>query len=154
MSSTSFNISATQYVPFEKRWDADGKVYMQVQCHGALTKLTPYGIVANEFGWITQALPAAGKYIYVGVPDRFSISTADVTALVYPWLQIGGYLANVITPALDISVGHGLTINTGAVADIGADFTGAAGEFAVATVAGGSVEVQTLMLIPERIITI
>ena len=140
---------AYTYTSFEKRYDSDGTVWFQVQSHDALVAKTPYGIVANEFGWISQALPASGKYIYVGVP---AVAVAAAAAL--PWLQIGGYLTAMVTPALDISVGHGLTVNTGAVADIGGDFTGAAGEFAACTVAGGSVEVQTVMLVPERIITI
>ena len=141
--------SATQYCSFEKRWDSDGTVWLQVQSHDALVAKTPYGIVANEFGWITQALPASGKYIYVGVPAAAVAASGEIVLV-----QIGGYLTNMITPALDLSVGHGLTVNTGAVADIAADYSGAAGEFAVATVAGGSVEVQTVMLIPERILTI
>jgi hypothetical protein len=141
--------SATQYCTFEKRFDSDGTVWLQVQSHDALTAKTPYGIVANEFGWISEALPASGKLIYVGVPPAAVAAAAEIV-----WLQIGGYITAMVTPALDLEIGHGLTVNSGAVADIGADYSGAAGEFAVATVAGGSVSVQTVMLIPERVLTI
>lgn len=161
MAIESFVPSATQYVPFEKRYDANGKVYLQVQAHGLITKLTPYAIVANEFGLIAGALPGSGKYIYVGVPDRFTITAAAVTAAaaagsyIACWLQIGGYIANMITASIAVTVGHGLTINTNAVADIGFDFSGAAGEFcACAVTTSSSQATQTVMLVPERIITI
>ena len=146
---------AYTYTSFEKRFDSDGKVWLQVQAHAALTKLTPYGIVANEFGWISQALPAAGKYIYVGVPVLAAISTAQVTAGFRPWLQIGGYLASMVTATITMEIGESLTVASGAIADGAADFTGAAGEFAVCAIEiGAGSATQTVMLVPERIITI
>ena len=144
-----FNPSTTQYTTFQKRFDSDGKVYLNVQSHDALVAKTPYGIVANEFGWISQALPAADKYIYVGVPE-----VAVAAAALLPWLQIGGYITAMVTASLSTAVGHGLTVNTGAIADIGADFTGAAGEFCVNTAATSPASIHTVMLVPERIITI
>ena len=141
--------SDTQYTTFEKKFDSDGKVYLKVQSHDALVALTPYGIVANEFGWISQALPAADKYIYVGV----NINTVAASGAL-PWLQIGGYIVDMITASISMAVGEGMTVNSGAIADIAADFTGAAGEFSVATAATTTSTTQTAMLVPERIITI
>jgi hypothetical protein len=138
MSSVAFNKSSTQYTTFEKRYDSNGKVWMQVQAHGTLVAETPYGIVVNEFGNLTQALPAANKYIYVGVPENAVASGA------IDWIQIGGYKVAMI----------GLTVNTGAVADIGADFSGAAGEFACNTALTASATIHTVILWPEKIITI
>jgi hypothetical protein len=148
MSSVAFNKSSTQYCTFEKRYDSNGKVWMQVQAHGTLVAETPYGIVVNEFGNLTQALPAANKYIYVGVPENAVASGA------IDWIQIGGYKVAMITASLSTSVGHGLTVNTGAVADIGADFSGAAGEFACNTALTASATIHTVILWPEKIITI
>lgn len=146
---------AYTYTSFEKRFDSNGTVWLQVQVHAALTKLTPYGIVANEFGWISQALPAADKYIYVGVPVLAAISTAQVTAGFRPWLQIGGYLASMVTAEITMELGESLTVASGAIADGAADFTGAAGEFAVCAVELGEASAtQTVILVPERIITI
>lgn len=144
----AFVPDAYQYTQWEKRWDADGKVWMQVQAHDTLVAKTPYGIVANEYGWITQALPAAGKYIYVGVPEAAAVA-ADIL-----WVQIGGKITDMITASLSMAVGEGCTIDTGAVADIAADYSGAAGEFFVASVATTTSTTQTGLLIPEKIITI
>lgn len=136
------------YASFEKSYDADGTVWLMAQAHDALVAKTPYGIVINEYGNITQALPAAGKYIYVGVPER-AWTSGDIARL-----QIGGYIADMITAELSVSVGHGLTVNTAAVADIGADFSGAAGEFFCVLTETTTASAHTGILIPERIITI
>ena len=133
---------------FEKRWDSDGKVFHNCIAHGALTAKTPYGIIANEYGPVSQALPAADKYIYVGVPTE-AVDSGDSC-----WLQIGGYITGMISTALTVALGHGFTINTGAVADIAADFTGAAGEFAINAGTVAASTTHAVMLVPERIITI
>jgi hypothetical protein len=148
MASVAFNKSSTQYATFEKRFDSNGKVWMQVQAGGTLVAETPYGIVINEFGNVTQALPAANKYIHIGVPEN------AVTSGVIDWIQIGGYKVAMITASLSVAVGHGLTCATGAVADIGADFSGAAGEFACNTALTASQTIHTVILWPEKIITI
>lgn len=147
---SAFVPDSANYVQWEKRWDSDGTVWLQVQAHGDLTAKTPYGIVADEYGWISQALPAANKYIYVGVPP----AAVDQSETPTCWLQIGGDVDDMITASLSVSVGHGLTVNTGAIADIGADFSGAAGEFAVCRTASTTSTTQDVKLVPERIITI
>ena len=133
---------------YEKIYSADGLVRMKVQAHAALTALTPYAIVCNEYGPITAALPSSGASIYVGVPE-VAQDSGDMFEIV-----IGGPVDDVVTPSLSVSVGHGLTINTRAVADIGADFSGAAGEFAVCRTASTSSTTQDLNLVPEKILTI
>jgi len=138
---------AYTYVTFNTKYDSHGKVWMQAYAHAELTALTPYKIIANEYGQITAALADDTKYYYVGVPKTTVASGATA------WLQIGGYVVDMVTPALDLEVGHALKLYDGAVADVGADYTGAASEFAVATVAGGAVSVQTVMLVPERILS-
>lgn len=142
----SFAKSSTQYTTFEKRYDADGTVWMQAYAHGDLTALTPYKIIANEYGSITAALADDTKYFYVGVPAA-AVSSGDIA-----WLQIGGYLEDMVTPSLSVSVGHSLLLYDGAVADGGADFSGAAGEFAVNVEATSSATAHTVILIPERML--
>jgi hypothetical protein len=138
------------YASFEKVYDAGpgGKVWLNAQAHADLVAKTPYAIVANEYGPITGALPASGKYIFVGVPER-AWTSGDIAKL-----QIGGYIEDMITASLSVSVGHGLTIASGAVADIGADFSGAAGEFFIVLTATTTSTTHTGILVPERIITI
>jgi len=139
---------AYTYATFEKRWDSDGKVFHNVIAHGDLTAKTPYGIIADEYGPVSEALPASDKYIYVGVPTEAVASGANC------WLQIGGYITAVISTSLTVALGDGFTINSGAVADIAAAYSGAAGEFAVNA---GIVTVSTthaMILVPEQIITI
>lgn len=138
--------SAYQYNTFEKRYDADGKVYMKARAHGALTAKTPYKIIADEYGSLTGALADDTKYYYVGFPLAAVDSGADA------WLQIGGYIDDMITPSLSVAVGHSLVMFGGAVADGGADYSGAGGEFAVCATASTTSETQDAMLIPERII--
>ena len=139
---------AYTYVTFNRKYDSQGKVWMQAYAHGALTALTPYFIIANEYGRITAAITDVTKYVYIGVPQ--AAVAADATA----WLQIGGYVVDMVTPSLTVTAGHGLYIYNGAVADIGADYSGAAGEFCVNTVTTAiGVEIHTVMLVPEQILT-
>lgn len=137
---------AQLYVPFGKKEDADGKVWLKVQAHGALTAKTPYKVIVNEYGYITAALADDQNYYYVGVPEA-AVDSGDEA-----WIQIGGYCTDMVTPSLSVSVGHALKMYDGAVADAGADYSGAAGEFAVCTAASTSSTTQDVVLIPERII--
>ena len=139
---------AYTYATFEKRWDSDGKVFHNVIAHGDLTAKTPYGIIADEYGPVSEALPAAGVYIYVGVPTE-AVDSGDSC-----WLQIGGYITAVISTELTVALGNGFTINTGAVADIAADFSGAAGEFAINAGTEDASTTHAMMLVPEQIVTI
>ena len=132
-------------VSFEKRKDADGSVWVKAVAHAALTAKTPYRIIVNENGYVTAALANVTAQYYVGVPAENVSSGAE------GWLQIGGLVEDMITPSLSVSVGHALKISAGAVADAGADFAGAAGEFAVCTEASSSSTTQSCILVPEMI---
>lgn len=145
---TPFDPSTTQLTSFEKRYDQDGKVFIQAVAHGALTAKTPYWVIINEYGQVTVALSDLAIRAYVAFP------LAAVSSGATAWLQIGGYIADIVTPSLSVAVGHGLTLNTGAIADIGADYTGAAGEFAACAVASTTATTQTVILVPERVLSI
>lgn len=131
---------------FSKREDAQGKVWIRAQAHGDLTADTPYKVIVNEYGYITAALADDTKYFYVGVPEQ-DVDSGDVA-----WIQIGGQVSAMITPSLSVSVGHALKMYDGAVADVNADYSGAAGEFAVCRTASTTSTTQDVILIPERII--
>jgi hypothetical protein len=129
------------------RYDSDGTVWIHARAAATLTAKTPVLVIADEYGRLTQALSDVTVYAYVGVPAA-AAAQGDIV-----WLQIGGYCADLITPSLSMSVGHALSILDGAVADAGADYSGAAGQFAVAIVATTTLTTQTVMLVPERILT-
>ena len=140
----AFARSTTQYCTFKKRWDSDGKVWIQAQAHGTLVAKTPYQIVANEFGNLSQAIADEETYCYVGCPQ----AAAAIAAIL--WFQIGGYISDMVTTSDNFAVGHGIRRHNGTIICIDADFSGAAGEFAVAAVAGTGVAVIDAMLVPER----
>ena len=142
----SFAKSATQYTTFEKRYDADGGVWVQVQAHGNLTALTPYKVIVNEFGYLTAAIADDTTRYYVGVPQ------AAVASGAVAWIQIGGYVAGVVTPSLSGGVGEALSITNGVITDDAADYTGVSNQFAVFAVASTSSTTQSVILIPEMAI--
>jgi len=144
-----FHPDSYTYAPLTPFTDSsDGKMYVYAVAHAALTAKTPYFVIVNEYGHVTEALPTSGKYGYVGVPNDTVASGALAK------LQIGGYCADMITTSLSISVGHGLTVNTAAVADIGADYSGVAGEFAACCTESTTSTTQDVMLCGHMIITI
>ncbi len=130
----------------EKIYSADGTVRMKALAHGALTAKTPYKIIWNEFGPVTAALADDTNYYYVGVPEA-AVDAGDVAELV-----IGGPVDDMVTPSLSISVGHAVSVLDGAVADAGADYSGAAGQFGVCRTASTSSTTQDVWLVPEKII--
>lgn len=137
-----------QPASFAKTVDADGKVWVEAVAHGTLVANTPYWIIINEYGPVSVALSDLAVYAYIGVPDK-AYTSGDVAKF-----QIGGRVEALITPSLSVAVGHSLTINTGAVADGGADYTGAVGEFAACITASTTSTTQDVMLIPERFLSI
>ena len=143
----AFARSTTHYCTFEKRWDSDGKVWIQAQAGGTLVAKTPYQIIANEFGNITTAMADATTYVYMAVPMA-AADSADIL-----WLQIGGYIADMICSSDTFAIGDGIRKHNATVVSINADFSGAAGEFAVAAelVSGADTTVNA-MLVPERIL--
>jgi len=142
-----FEKTTTQYATFEWRYDSDGKVWTQAQVHTTLVAKTPYSIIANEYGQISSTLAAAGLYSLVGCPRAVAVA-ADII-----WFQIGGYITSMVTAALSMAVGEAMDVNTSAVADNAADYTGAAAEFAVATAVSTTSTTQDAMLIPRQIVS-
>jgi hypothetical protein len=133
-------------VSFEKEYDADGTVWTRAIAHGTLTAKTPYKIIVVEYGQITAALADDVTRYYVGVPAGDVVSGDECR------LQIGGYISGLITPSLSMAVGHAMSILDGAVADVGADYSGLPGQFAVTVDATTTSTTQTAILIPERIL--
>lgn len=142
--------TSTIKTTFEKRYDADGKVWLQVIPHGDLVAKTPYWVTVNEFGYVSIAMTDVVPYAYVGVPE----AAVDASEVDYCWLQIGGQLDGMVTPSLSVSVGHALNINGGAVVDSGVDFTGLAGQFAVCRTESTTATAQDVLLVPERFLSV
>ena len=134
--------------PFEFEYGAGGEVYMYAIAANAIVAKTPYQITVNEYGPLAASLTDITVLMWVGIAVE-AASTGDLAKF-----QIGGYCADVITPSLSMEVGHGLSINDGAVADLGADYSGAPGEFAVAVTATSTATAQDMILVPQRILTL
>ena len=142
-----FTKDTITYAPFEKAYDADGKVWMYAQAHGDLTALTPYLIIANEYGPLTAANASGAFYCFVGVPAK-AWDSGDIVKL-----QIGGPVSDVVTASITGVVGYGFTVAGGAIAMTAGDYTGIVSEFAACTAASSSSTTQDMMLVPERILT-
>jgi hypothetical protein len=141
-----FNEQSTQTTTFERKYDSDGKVWIQSVAHANLTAKTGYKVIVNEFGQITAAQADDQNYYYLAFPEA-AVTSGDAA-----WLQIGGYIEDMVTPTLSVALGHALKMHDGAIADTGADYSGAAGEFAACSEASTSSATQKAMLVPERII--
>jgi hypothetical protein len=126
MGNIIFDFNNTyQKTPPEPRVDGNGKKWYTVVAHAALTAKTPYKIILDEYGYVTAALTGdTGEYM-IGFP-AVAIASGAIGEL-----QVFGYCASIITASLSVSAGHALKIKSGAVADAGADYSGAKGEFAV-----------------------
>lgn len=146
MGGVIFDTSGQLGNTLEIRYDPDGTVWIQALAHAALTALTPYKVIANEYGWVTAATTTAvSGECYIGVAPAAGIASAAIG-----WLQIGGPVASMVTPSLSVSVGHALYISAaGAVADKGADYTGVAGEFAICYTASTTSTTQDVILVPK-----
>jgi len=131
--------------PFE---EADGKTYIYAIAHGTLVAKTPYLIIANEYGNITQALSDVTVYGYVGIPAEAVASGAIGK------FQIGGYCSSVVCASDDYNTGQGCVVKDGGLECTDADYTGAAGQFAVCAQDDEDAATDIdLMLVPERILT-
>lgn len=142
MSDNIFGYTDSMKAPLGKTFSADGKVYMYAVAHANLTAKTPYLVLANEYGAVTGATTATHGG-YIGVPTE-AVTSGDVAKM-----QIGGLVTDMITPSLSISVGHACSIASSVVADTGADYIGAAAEFAVCTTASTTSTTQDVMLVPK-----
>jgi hypothetical protein len=82
------------------REDADGKMWVYARAHATLTAKTPYLVYIGYDGYRTHALwdttlasisAGAGIGVYKpGIPDKAISSDTD------GWMQVGGYVADVI----------------------------------------------------------
>jgi len=133
---------------FEKRYDSDGKVFINAIAIAALTAKTPVAVIADEYGPCTKAIASAAWYCRIGVP----LAAADIGDSV--WLQHGGYCAAVTTANITSVVGTGIEVDGGVVTLVGTgDYTGNVEEFAVCTEASGASTHHELMLVPRQILT-
>ena len=143
----AFIQSGTQYATFEKRYDSDGKVWIQVQAHDTLVAKTPYQIIINEFGYITRAVADEATYCYMGCPEAAAL-VADII-----YVQIGGYIADMVCSSDTFVIGHGIKKFDATIVCTDADFSGAASEFAVAAeLVGVAATTVNAMLVPEMIL--
>lgn len=144
-SSRKFAIPPkTKMLPFE---DSQGRVFIEAVAHGTLTALTPYKIIANEYGWVTAALADETVYCYIGVPLK-AYASDDIAIM-----QIGGPVDDVVTPSISMTVGYALEVHDGAVALVSSDYNGGDASFAVGRVASTTSTTQDIILIPRQILT-
>ena len=138
-------ITTTQAI----RYNADGTSWLQVVAHGALTALTPYLIFPGQTGYVSAAVTGTSpQYCYIGVPAA-AVTSGDTC-----WLQIGGRVTDMVTPALTTTATHALTMDNGAVANSSAVWVGAAAAFAVVTASStGAESTQDVYLVGEKILT-
>ncbi len=69
------------------------------------------------------------------------------------WFQIGGYIVDMVCSSDTFAVGDGIKKYNATVVSVDADFTGAAGEFAVsAELVAIAATAVNAMLVPERIL--
>ena len=141
--------SDEQYTPWEPRFDADGTAWLKIYAHGTLTAKQPYKVIVNEYGYVTAALAddTTAHHYCVGVPPHAIADGAE------DWIQIGGRCSGMIVSSITASVGHGMQLTGGVVADTAnGDYTGLEGEFAVVyTDTTGADDVLDVMLIPREI---
>lgn len=130
----------------EWRYDGNNKVWVYCYCEGGATSKTPGMVQFYEGGYRYVAMADNEHTYLVGVPD------GTVASGLYSWVQIGGPCDDVITASLSVSVGHALSILNGAVADAGADFSGAAGQFAVNRTETTSAAVHDVILVPKYVL--
>ena len=130
---------------FKLAYDLNGDVQIKAYSAAGATKNTPYAIQIDEYGPFQEALADSVEVYYVGVPNH------TVLSAVADWFQIGGRIAAMIVPTLSVSVGHGLIIYDGVISDIGSDFTGVVGQFAICRTASTTATTIDAILVPERI---
>ena len=141
-----------EHPTFEPQYNLDGTVDLVVTAGGTLVKNTAYKVILNENGFVTAAMADPGgtasdrTRFYVGVA-RAAASSGDVIRI-----QIGGRVTALITPSLSVAVGHSLKIHDGAIADVGADYSGKDAEFCACITVSTSSATQDVMLIPRIIL--
>ena len=108
--------------PIEPWTDSDGKMWVWAYAHAALTAKTPYKVVFDEYGFVTAALTTASGKCYIGFPQTTGVISTKVK------MQVGGYIANAITPSLTGVAGYGCYLTGGVLGITGADYVGGSTE--------------------------
>lgn len=129
----------------EMIYSADGTVRMTVLATGSIAAKTGYKVIWNEFGPCTAA-QADDVFEYIMGYAEEAHDSGD-----YFEILVGGPIDDAITPSLSVSVGHALIMINGAAADVGSDYTGAVGQFAVCRTESTSSTTQDLWLVPREI---
>ncbi len=130
---------------FKLAYDLNGDVRIKAYSATGATRNTPYTIQIDEFGPFQEDLADSVEVYYVGVPDH------TVLSAVADWFQIGGRITAMIIPSIDIAVGHALIMFDGVISDVGSDYGGIAGQFAVCRTASVNTLTVDCILVPERI---
>jgi len=128
--------------PLGFRYDADGTVWAKVTYTNDGVAKTPMMVQVTELGYEALDLADNTNRYLLGVPDKAYATGVE------GWIQVGGPCDDVITPSLSMALGHALGITDGALVDVGADYSGATTNFAVARTATTSATTQDLMLVP------
>ncbi len=126
-------------------YSADGTVRMLVLATSAIVAKTGYKVIWNEFGPCTAA-QADDIYEYMMGYAEEAHESGEVFEIL-----VGGPMDDAITPSLSCSVGHALIMINGAAADVGSDYTGAVGQFAVVRTESTSSTTQDIWLVPREI---
>lgn len=145
MSQNIIGLTSTIKTPIGKTFDANQQVRVKAIAGSALVAKTFYKVTFDEFGFVTQAQADDVHVYYMGMAEK-AWDSGDLAELV-----IGGPVEDAITPSLSVSVGHAFIMVGGAIADVGADYTGVVGQFAICTEASTSSTTQNMLLVPERI---
>lgn len=114
-------------IPFASRVNADGNEQVYVKAHAALIAKTPYYLIADEDGYLSQAIGTDA------LPHRVCVPEVAVPSGEYAWMTVKGLVEGMVVPSMSLTTGHALGITAGAVVDVGADYAGEVTSFAIAT---------------------
>lgn len=96
--------------PIYERQDADGKIWIDVRAHAALTANTPYLAYVGYDGWRTHAIwdttlasisAGAGQGVY-----KLCIPYAAIASDTDGWAQVGGYAPSVTMASTTCTQGN------------------------------------------------
>lgn len=93
-----------------ERQDADGKTYVYVRAHGALTAKTPYLCFVDYDGWRTHAIwdTTLASTSAASAQQRYKVCVPNVAigSDTDGWVQVGGYIGSVTTASLTCTAGN------------------------------------------------
>jgi len=138
---------------FQRKEDADGKVWLWAKATTGATAKVPYMMYVEELAYVATPTADNTEEFYVGVPDK------AVTSGSYDWFQIGGPCTDFVPTSLsvtalslDMTVGYGIYLLNGDCASTGSDYAGmAANAFAIADETVNDDQVNVI-LVPDMIL--